>query len=240
MGVCDSKRASCGYVSCRNAAHMVTNIIARYNFIVASMTDEYAAPLLCHVTLKTSCFLMGFITMNHEPLNIENYDDTCVNLNEDLRRNVVALGAALRKRGWTVSCAESCTGGGIAFAFTSASGSSDWFNQSWVTYSNDAKHTCLNVKEATLTTHGAVSQETVAEMATGAQDKSQANLVVTVSGIAGPGGGSTDKPVGTVWFGFICGEKKQEIKKLFSGGRDAVRAQAVRFAIAQLLTMISE
>ena len=136
--------------------------------------------------------------------------------------------------------AESCTGGGIAFAFTSASGSSDWFNQSWVTYSNDAKHTCLNVKEATLTTHGAVSQETVAEMATGAKDKSQANLVVTVSGIAGPGGGSADKPVGTVWFGFICGEKKQEIKKLFSGGRDAVRAQAVRFAIAQLLTMISE
>lgn len=183
---------------------------------------------------------MGFITMNHEPPYIENYDDTCVNLNEDLCRNVVALGAALRKRGWTVSCAESCTGGGIAFAFTSVSGSSDWFNQSWVTYSNDAKHTCLNVKEATLTTHGAVSQETVAEMATGAQDRSQANLVVTVSGIAGPGGGSADKPVGTVWFGFICGEKKQEIKKLFSGGRDAVRAQAVRFAIAQLLTMISE
>jgi len=218
---------------------MVTNIITRYNFIVARMADEYSVPFICHDTLSTTCFFLGLITMNFEETPTENSEDNCVTLSDELRDHVVALGAALRKKGWSVSCAESCTGGGIAFAFTSVSGSSDWFKQSWVTYSNDAKHTSLNVKEATLMTHGAVSQETVAEMATGAQDKSQANLVVTVSGIAGPGGGSSDKPVGTVWFGFICGEQRQEIKKVFSGGRDAVRAQAVRFAIAQLLTIMN-
>lgn len=180
------------------------------------------------------------MNMNHENSSTENNDASCVNLNDDLRDNVLALGAALRKKSWSVSSAESCTGGGIAFAFTSVSGSSEWFNQSWVTYSNDAKHSCLNVEESTLSTYGAVSQETVAEMATGAQIKSQANVVVTVSGIAGPGGGSSDKPVGTVWFGFICGEQKQEIKKVFSGGRDAVRAQAVRFAVTQLLAMMND
>ena len=216
---------------------MVTNITARYKFIVASMVDEFTALPLGHVTLRKTCFLLGFITMKHEETPIE---DNGVNLNDGLRRKVEALGVALRKKGWSVSCAESCTGGGIAFAFTSVSGSSDWFNQSWVTYSNDAKHACLNVKEATLTTYGAVSQNTVAEMATGAQDKSGANVVVTVSGIAGPGGGSSDKPVGTVWFGFICGERKREIKQLFAGGRDAVRAQAVTFAISELLTMIND
>ncbi|MDO6565501.1 CinA family protein [Alteromonas sp. 1_MG-2023] len=153
---------------------------------------------------------------------------------------VTALGNALRRKGWTVSSAESCTGGGIAFAFTSIAGSSDWFNQSWVTYSNDAKMRELAVKPETLNAHGAVSMQTVEEMAAGVKHKSGANVVVTVSGIAGPGGGSDEKPVGTVWFGFICGEKTENIKQVFAGDREAVRLHAIEFAITHLLAMLAD
>lgn len=153
---------------------------------------------------------------------------------------VMALGNALRRKGWTVSSAESCTGGGIAFAFTSIAGSSDWFNQSWVTYSNDAKMRELAVKPETLNAHGAVSMQTVEEMAAGVKHKSGANVVVTVSGIAGPGGGSEEKPVGTVWFGFICGEKIENIKQVFAGDREAVRQHAIQFAITHLLAMLAD
>ena len=153
---------------------------------------------------------------------------------------VTALGTALRERGWSVSCAESCTGGGVAYAFTSVAGSSDWFNQSWVTYSNDAKMRELGVAATTLNTVGAVSQQTVEEMALGVRRKSAAEAVVTVSGIAGPGGGSDDKPVGTVWFGFLCGDNAQQIKSVFSGDRIAVREQAIEFAITHLYKMVCE
>jgi nicotinamide-nucleotide amidase len=152
---------------------------------------------------------------------------------------VTALGNALRRKSWTVSSAESCTGGGIAFAFTSIAGSSDWFNQSWVTYSNDAKMRELAVKPETLNAYGAVSLQTVEEMAAGVKHKSGANVVVTVSGIAGPGGGSEEKPVGTVWFGFICGEKTENIKQVFAGDREAVRQHAIEFAIRHLLAMLA-
>ncbi|MBQ4828654.1 CinA family protein [Alteromonas sp. MMG017] len=153
---------------------------------------------------------------------------------------VTALGNALRRKGWTVSSAESCTGGGIAFAFTSIAGSSDWFNQSWVTYSNDAKMRELAVKPETLNAHGAVSMQTVEAMAAGVKHKSGANVVVTVSGIAGPGGGSEEKPVGTVWFGFICGEKTEAIKQVFAGDRETVRLLAIEFAITHLLAMLAD
>ena len=153
---------------------------------------------------------------------------------------VTALGNTLRRKGWTVSSAESCTGGGVAFAFTSIAGSSDWFNQSWVTYSNDAKMRELGVKPETLTAHGAVSMQTVEEMAAGVKHKSGANVVVTVSGIAGPGGGSKEKPVGTVWFGFICGEKTETIKQVFAGDRETVRLHAIAFAITHLLAMLAD
>ena len=153
---------------------------------------------------------------------------------------VTSLGNALRRRGWTVSSAESCTGGGVAFAFTSIAGSSDWFNQSWVTYSNDAKMRELAVTPETLNTYGAVSMQTVREMAEGVKQKSGANVVVTVSGIAGPDGGSEEKPVGTVWFGFTCGEKVENIKQVFAGDREAVRYHAIQFAITYLLSMLAD
>ncbi|MAI39534.1 CinA family protein [Alteromonas sp.] len=160
-------------------------------------------------------------------------------LDSALNTQVMAIGDVLRERGWTASSAESCTGGGIAFAFTSVAGSSDWFNQSWVTYSNKAKTQELSVKVETLEAHGAVSQQTVTEMALGVQKRCEANVVITVSGIAGPGGGSDDKPVGTVWFGFICGDDAFQVKQVFSGNRDEVRGQAVAFAINYVLKMLS-
>lgn len=169
-------------------------------------------------------------TVNASPLKLDSA----------LSAQVQALGDALRAKGWSVSSAESCTGGGIAFAFTSVSGSSDWFNQSWVTYSNDAKQDILGVTEQTLKEHGAVSKQTVKEMAEGVRRNSGAQLVVTVSGIAGPGGGSEAKPVGTVWFGFLCGEQEAQIKQVFSGNRDEVRQHAISFAITQLIKMLSE
>ena len=126
---------------------------------------------------------------------------TPLTLDSALSAQVQVLGDALREKGWTVSSAESCTGGGVAFAFTSVAGSSDWFNQSWVTYSNDAKQSILGVTEQTLKEYGAVSKQTVIEMADGVRRNSEAQLVVTVSGIAGPGGGSEEKTSGhgMVW-----------------------------------------
>lgn len=155
-------------------------------------------------------------------------DDTALN------QRILELGDALRQRGWHVSCAESCTGGGIAFAFTSVSGSSDWFNQSWVTYSNDAKHQQLGVNESTLAEHGAVSEQTVAEMVSGVINNTSANVGISVSGIAGPGGGTEEKPVGTVWFGFAIDGNITCNKVQFDGNRDAVRHQAIAYAICYL------
>ena len=161
-------------------------------------------------------------------------------LDSALSAQVQVLGEALKAKGWTVSSAESCTGGGIAFAFTSVAGSSDWFNQSWVTYSNDAKQNVLGVTEQSLVEYGAVSKQTVKEMAAGVRRNSGAQLVVTVSGVAGPGGGTEEKPVGTVWFGFLCGEREAQIKQVFSGNRDEVRQHAITFAITHLVKMLSE
>ncbi|MBJ2128076.1 CinA family protein [Alteromonas sp. IB21] len=161
-------------------------------------------------------------------------------LDSALSAQVQVLGDALKAKGWTVSSAESCTGGGIAFAFTSVAGSSDWFNQSWVTYSNDAKQNVLGVTEQSLVEYGAVSKQTVKEMAAGVRRNSGAQLVVTVSGVAGPGGGTEEKPVGTVWFGFLCGEREAQIKQVFSGNRHEVRQHAITFAITHLVKMLSE
>ena len=168
-------------------------------------------------------------TVNTTPLKIDSA----------LSAQVQVVGDSLRAKGWSVSCAESCTGGGVAFAFTSVSGSSDWFNQSWITYSNDAKKRTLGVSEQTLQEFGAVSKQTVKEMAEGVRRNSGAQLVVTVSGIAGPGGGSEEKPVGTVWFGFMCGAMPEQIKQVFSGDRDEVRQHAIAFAITHLVKMLS-
>lgn len=140
----------------------------------------------------------------------------------------------LTSRRQTVTCAESCTGGLLAGALTSVPGSSQWFHQSFVTYSNQAKQDRLGVMPDTLLKHGAVSRETVYEMARGAKAVAQADYALSISGIAGPGGGSAAKPVGTVWFGLATPEGSFEQTVLFPGDRKAVRAQAVEYALAFL------
>lgn len=134
----------------------------------------------------------------------------------------------------TVSTAESCTGGLLAGELTRLSGSSAIFSHGFVTYSNAAKHELLGVKNETLQQFGAVSQQTVAEMAHGALQKAQADYALAISGIAGPTGGTADKPVGTVCFGLATKNQTQTQTKHFSGSRDEVRQQAVDYAL-QLL-----
>jgi nicotinamide-nucleotide amidase len=149
-----------------------------------------------------------------------------------LRRLSVLAGEKLKAQGRWITCAESCTGGGIAKAITDIAGSSAYFDRGFVTYSNAAKHDLLGVSEATLAAHGAVSEEVVREMAIGALRAAQADLALSVSGIAGPDGGSVEKPVGTVWFGFACSDGRGLSRKMqFEGDRDAVRLQATIFAL---------
>ncbi|MBQ7593100.1 MAG: CinA family protein [Synergistaceae bacterium] len=133
-----------------------------------------------------------------------------------------------------ISCAESCTGGLVGAALTEIAGSSDVFNGSAVTYSNEAKHKILGVKNETLANFGAVSEECAREMASGAREIYDADFSVSITGIAGPDGGSELKPVGTVWFGLASKEKTFAIMKRFSGNRQEVREQAVKFALSEL------
>lgn len=122
--------------------------------------------------------------------------------------------------------AESCTGGGVASAVTDIAGSSAWFDRAFVTYSNEAKVEMLGVSPETLEQFGAVSQPVVEQMAQGALTHSNGTIAVAISGIAGPGGGSDEKPVGTVWFAWQKGEQKVQQVHRFAGDREAVRAQA--------------
>ena len=151
------------------------------------------------------------------------------------------LARRLRARGRTVATAESCTGGGLARALTEPPGASHWFLAGWVVYSNDAKQRDLGVKAATLARHGAVSEATVRELAVQALRRSGAQLAVSISGIAGPGGAVPGKPLGTVWFGFAAkvgrGAKVDAVVKRFRGDRSAVREAAVRYALRRLYSM---
>ncbi|WP_289027893.1 nicotinamide-nucleotide amidase [uncultured Paraglaciecola sp.] len=150
------------------------------------------------------------------------------------------IGKTLLDRGWQITCAESCTGGGVGYAITSTPGSSAWFRKGFITYSNEAKQEMLNVSSKTLTEYGAVSSETVKEMALGAAIAANAELAISVSGIAGPDGGSPEKPVGTVWFGFaVCGEVVTH-KLKFSGDRQAVRIKAIEFALSNILKLLTK
>jgi len=148
----------------------------------------------------------------------------------------IEVGAALKARDFWVTCAESCTGGWVAKALTDVAGSSAWFDRGFVTYSNAAKREMLDVSDATLKEFGAVSEQVVREMARGARYAAGANLAVSISGIAGPDGGSEAKPVGTVWFGFADNDGRiYAHKEVFSGDREAVRLQAAVFALQTLL-----
>ncbi|PSW18634.1 damage-inducible protein CinA [Photobacterium sanctipauli] len=145
------------------------------------------------------------------------------------------LGQALSRQQWVAATAESCTGGGVSMAITEVAGSSAWFDRAFVTYSNEAKVQMLGVQEATLIEHGAVSEATVQEMAQGALVSSVADISVAISGIAGPGGGTLDKPVGTVCFAWADKTGWLAVETcLFDGDRQAVRTQAVEKALAGL------
>ena len=163
------------------------------------------------------------------------------------------LGAALLARRSRVACVESCTGGWIAKVLTDVPGSSAWFGWGWVTYGNDAKRQLVGVPEAILTAHGAVSRAAVAAMARAGQILSGAEFSVAVSGVAGPGGGTEEKPVGTVWFGWdappdvldgaTVGTADPDLpgvtaRRLFSGDREAIRRQTVAHALRGMLELV--
>lgn len=146
------------------------------------------------------------------------------------------VGALLLSNGQQLAAAESCTGGWVAQCLTSVAGSSDWFERGFVSYSNEAKQEMLGVEIDTLMTHGAVSEAVAAAMAIGALRHSHADWALAVTGIAGPGGGSTDKPVGTVCFGWAGPEGHIDVEtRRFSGSREEVRAYSVAHACAGIL-----
>ena len=147
------------------------------------------------------------------------------------------LGQLLLARKDWLSTAESCTGGLLSGAVTAIAGSSGWFDQGWVTYSNEAKHLQLGVTHACLKEFGAVSEQTAREMAAGVLAQApRATLALTTTGIAGPGGGSADKPVGLVWFGFAQRTSEGLVvlarSKIFTGDRFAVREASVLFSLS--------
>jgi nicotinamide-nucleotide amidase len=154
---------------------------------------------------------------------------------DDLAALTARLAAALRRDGRLLATAESCTGGLIAGACTDLAGSSAWFDRGFVTYSNEAKHDMLGVDAASIAAHGAVSEPVARAMAAGAVARSRARVAVAVTGVAGPTGGSADKPVGTVWFGWaLAGEVRTE-RRRFEGDRAAVRRATVRHALRTLV-----
>lgn len=151
---------------------------------------------------------------------------------------ITQLADALQTKGWMLATAESCTGGWIAKVCTDMAGSSAWFERGFVTYSNAAKQDMLDVQAATLANNGAVSEAVTAEMAAGALSHSRAQVAVSVSGIAGPGGGTPAKPVGTVCFGWAMENSTTRTETChFDGDREAVRQQSVEHALRILLQM---
>lgn len=158
---------------------------------------------------------------------------------EDFDEIAQQLGEKLRQRGLYLVTAESCTGGLLAATLTAIAGSSSWFERGFVTYSNAAKQSLLRVSPATLERFGAVSVQTAEAMAVGALLQSDANVSVAITGIAGPTGGTPDKPLGTVCFSFVS-DGQQPVTECvqFGGQRKAVRLQSVQHAIEHLIFML--
>ena len=159
--------------------------------------------------------------------------------NRDLESLSMRVGEALKLRGLMIATAESCTGGWIGEVLTAIAGSSAYVERGFITYSNESKQEMLGVPEAVIQQHGAVSEETVRAMAAGAVAHSRAQVSVSVSGVAGPGGGSAHNPVGTVCFGWaVKGGEPQSARKHFDGDRESVRRQSVVFALQGALARI--
>lgn len=151
------------------------------------------------------------------------------------------LGHLLKQRGLLLATAESCTGGGVAHAVTTVAGSSQWFDCGFVTYSNESKQALLGVNADTLSEYGAVSEQTAVEMAEGALTHSKAHISVAITGVAGPDGGTADKPVGTVWFAWAERDKPSKaIKYQLVGERSQVREQAVVVALEGLIGRLTK
>jgi nicotinamide-nucleotide amidase len=171
-----------------------------------------------------------------EPAMVEQQSTMDDDASEPLEEMARRLGAVLVARGWRLAAAESCTGGGVAHTITEIAGSSAWFERGFVTYSNEAKHEMLGVPEDTLRMHGAVSAATAEAMVTGALTHSHADLAVAITGVAGPGGGSDEKPVGTVWFAWaVRGHPPEARCDQLDGDRAQVRAASVRIALQGLI-----
>jgi nicotinamide-nucleotide amidase len=150
------------------------------------------------------------------------------------------LFSRLKDKGWMMATAESCTGGLISAAITAVPGSSSFFDRGFVTYSNEAKIQMLGVPEETIVSFGAVSEETALAMVEGALRKSRAHLALSVTGIAGPTGGSDEKPVGLVYIGYgLRGEEPKVARHNFKGPRDSVREQSAAAALQHALSLLS-
>jgi nicotinamide-nucleotide amidase len=172
--------------------------------------------------------------------------DTLIAVGDALVARALALGDALRARGWRIATAESCTGGLLAGACTAPAGASDWFEAGFVTYGNEAKHGLIGVPEAMIRRHGAVSRHVADAMARGALARAGVPLALSITGIAGPGGGSPAKPVGTVWLGLAWEQPRDPAtgplpvaswteRLQLHGDRAAIRSQTVAHALDRLL-----
>jgi nicotinamide-nucleotide amidase len=160
-------------------------------------------------------------------------------IDDDLYGLAVQVGRAASARRWLVATAESCTGGLVAGAITAVAGSSAWFDRGFVTYSNEAKIEQLGVSLETLATYGAVSTQTAAAMAAGALRASRAQWAVAITGVAGPGGGSIEKPVGMVCFGWASPGRVTSEQRQLKGDRAEVRRESVRIALAGLVDRLA-
>ena len=154
------------------------------------------------------------------------------------------LAQLLLARGWKLALAESCTGGLVCATLTELSGSSEWFERGYITYSNQAKTECLGVPADLIASHGAVSEPVARAMAQGAQRNAGANVGISITGIAGPTGGTAEKPVGTVCFGWTIANAAGENitacqTKVFNGDRSAIRQQATEYVLAGLVLLIN-
>ena len=162
-------------------------------------------------------------------------------MSDELETLARTLGRRLQAAGLMLATAESCTGGWIAKVVTDVAGSSGWLERGFVTYSNEAKQEMLGVATTTLERDGAVSEAVVREMALGTLQRSRAQLAVAVSGIAGPGGGSVEKPLGTVCFAWaLKGREPLLRRERFDGDREAVRRQTVQRALEGLIEMLAD
>jgi len=148
------------------------------------------------------------------------------------------LAQILLSRNWTVSLAESCTGGLVCAILTELAGSSEWFERGYITYSNEAKTECIGVPALLIESNGAVSEQVAKAMAEGARINSGSNVAISITGVAGPSGGSLEKPVGTVCFGWAT--EKQTLTKTmhFDGNRQMNRQQAAEFALTELIALL--